>query len=299
MGITINDVRFLLNAKREGVSFQRTVTLGRLQWFVKPDALTLEASKLPLEPGSLSPDLFSNGFSEAFFRALGAERVDSLDVSDYEDATVLHDMNKPIPEHLKGSYSVVMDGGTLEHIFNFPQAIRNCMELVAEGGHFLGCCPANNQMGHGFYQFSPELWFRVFGPENGFEVQHLFIYAHGGGDEFGDWYEVTDPRDVKERVTLVNQLPAYLLIQARRTEMKELFTTTPQQSDYQATWASVAAERETGQVSGGLLARLYRSIVPRSWRDRLYVLRRSTRASHHTHDLGVLDKRHYTRFTRN
>lgn len=296
MGITINDVRFLLNAKREGVSFQRTITLGRLQWFVKPASLTVETSKVALDPGALQPDAFKDGYSEAFFHALGAEKVDSMDVSDYEHATVLHDMNQPLPDHLKGAYSVVFDGGTLEHIFNFPQAIRNCMELVRVGGHFLGCCPANNQMGHGFYQFSPELWFRVFSPENGFAIEHVLLYAHHGGEEFGDWYEVADPQQVRDRVTLVNQKPAYLLIQAKRVEAKPLFTTTPQQSDYQATWATVQAERETGHTQGGILKRMYRAIVPRRWRDVLYKFRREARAGHHTHDLGVLDVKHYKRF---
>ena len=296
MGITINDVRFLLNAKREGVSFKRTITLGRLQWFVKQAALEVEVGKHGIASAGLGEDAFTGGYCEPFFTSLGAERVDSMDVSDYEHATVLHDMNQPLPDRLKSAYSVVFDGGTLEHIFNFPQAIRNCMDMVAVGGHFLGCCPANNEMGHGFYQFSPELWFRVFSPENGFEMQHVLIYAHHGGDRYGDWYEVADPQQVRSRVTLVNQKPAYLLIQAKRTELKPLFTTTPQQSDYQATWAAMQSERETGHVQGGLLKRFYRAIVPRSWRDVLYRFRRNTRPARHTHDLGVIDTRHFKRF---
>ena len=70
--------------------------------------------------------------------------------------------------HLKNKYTLVIDGGCLEHIFNFPVAIKNCMEMLQEGGHFIGITPANNLMGHGFYQFSPELYFRIFSKENGF-----------------------------------------------------------------------------------------------------------------------------------
>jgi predicted DCC family thiol-disulfide oxidoreductase YuxK len=105
-------------------------------------------------------------------------------------------------------------------------------------------------------------------------LQRRFISARGGSEDLGDRYRVTDPGKVKD-----------------------LFTTTPQQSDYQTTWAAVAAERETGRVRGGLLTRLYRSLVPLPLRDRIYKLRPSTRASHRTHDPGVLDDRHYTRFT--
>ena len=77
-------------------------------------------------------------------------------------------MNLPIGDDLKRKFSVVIDGGTLEHVFNFPVAIKNCMQMLDVGGHFFVHTMANNFMGHGFYQFSPELFYRVFSPENGF-----------------------------------------------------------------------------------------------------------------------------------
>ena len=92
----------------------------------------------------------------------------SIDASAYENATMVHDMNLPVGDELKQKFSVVIDGGTLEHVFNFPTAIRNCMEMLKVGGHFFAHTMANNFMGHGFYQFSPELFYRVFSPENGF-----------------------------------------------------------------------------------------------------------------------------------
>jgi len=45
---------------------------------------------------------------------------------------------------MTGAYTTVIDGGSLEHVFNFPQAIANCMNMVAVGGHFIGLSPANN-----------------------------------------------------------------------------------------------------------------------------------------------------------
>src|SRR5437762_12288642 len=89
----------------------------------------------------------TGGYAEEFLKYLGAKTVHSLDNSDYEGATHVHDMNKPIPGHLKAQYSVVLDGGSLEHIFNFPVAIQNCMEMVQVGGHYLGITPTNNFVG--------------------------------------------------------------------------------------------------------------------------------------------------------
>ena len=58
----------------------------------------------------------------------------------------------------------MIDSGSLEHVFNISQALRNCLEMVESGGHFISIGPANNAMGHGFYQFSPELYFRILSP---------------------------------------------------------------------------------------------------------------------------------------
>ena len=296
MGITINDVRFLLHPKCKGISFSRTLTLGRLQWLVAPGAFADETKARRLHTGTLPPDAFADGFSEAFFRLLGAERTESMDVSDYEGATIVHDLNQPVPEQLKAKYSVVIDGGTLEHVFDFPTAVRNCMEMVEPGGHLISSCPTNNQMGHGFYQFSPELWFRVLSPENGFRIEHLLLYADSGGDSYEPWYEVSDPQEVQSRVTLTNALPAYLLVLARRVEVKEIFTTSPQQSDYQSTWASVKSAQGPAGGSVGTLKGAYRNLVPRSLRDLIFRVRYNARPTVRTEDLGELDARHFKRF---
>ena len=79
-------------------------------------------------------------------------------------------MNIPISDSSKDKYTVVIDGGSLEHVFNFPIAIKNCMEMLQVGGYFISLAPANNMLGHGFYQFSPELFYRIFSKENGFSV---------------------------------------------------------------------------------------------------------------------------------
>ena len=50
------------------------------------------------------------------------------------------------------------------------------------------------------------------------------------------WYEVMDPAAAMERVGLVNRRPTCLGIVARKVAQVELFTNTPQQSDYVAKW---------------------------------------------------------------
>ena len=160
------------------------------------------------------------------------------DTSSYEGASILHDLNDPVGDELKEKYTLVLDGGTLEHVFNFPRALQSCMEMVRRGGHFIMITPANNFFGHGFYQFSPELFFRVFSPANGFQAERVVVAEEGGR-----WYEVADPVVVKGRVELANERPTYLLVQAKRTDVVPVFEAWPQQSDYAAVWAEHAGER--------------------------------------------------------
>ena len=66
----------------------------------------------------------------------------TFDASDYESATYIQDLNLPVKSELHLKFSTLIDLGTLEHVFNFPQAIKNCMELVEVGGDFISVTPA-------------------------------------------------------------------------------------------------------------------------------------------------------------
>ena len=171
-------------------------------------------------------------FADPFLRYLGAEEITSLDASEDESATVIHEMNLPIPSELKRRFDVVYDGGSLEHIFNFPVAVQNCIEMVRVGGHFLGANPTNNRCGHGFCQFSPELCFRIFSMENGFSVDHAVVYESAADHS----YEVEDPERVRQRMLLSSAFPVSLVLLARKADDVPVLRNTPQQSDYSLLW---------------------------------------------------------------
>lgn len=236
MGFDVNGTQFLLIAKASGINFKRTAMIGRQKMNLLPQALQslLERFGYPSSEDQVLQLLNEDGrFAEPFLRILGAQEINSFDASSYEGATYIHDMNKPIPDYHKNKYSVVIDGGSLEHIFNFPIAVKNCMEMIEVGGYYLGITPANNFMGHGFYQFSPELYFRIFTPDNGFSIERILIFENVPNAQ---WVQLTDPDILGKRVEMVNSKPAYLLVQAIRNEVTEIFRKTPQQSDYTVQW---------------------------------------------------------------
>ena len=236
MGLDSDGTKFLFAAHAAGVSFRNTAMLGRQNFF--PEVPQLQRL-LDLREKGLSASHFladSKGFAEKFLEFLGAEEVLALDNSDYEGAAIVTDLNAPIAETLQNRFSVVVDGGCLEHIFNFPQAIRNCMEMLRVGGHFLGITPANNFCGHGFYQFSPELYFRVFSETNGFALRAILT------KEKNTWFVVDDPDRFGGRVELQNNRPTFLFVLAKKIANQEPFLQPPQQSDYALKWEARPSE---------------------------------------------------------
>jgi len=233
MGLDINAVQFLVAAQKRGVRLGRVIMLGRQSLHVFPGTMVSVLARNSVPPGKFTSAGPECAFAEPLFEALGATSIETLDNSDFEGARFVHDLNQPLPADWKEKFDAVFDGGTLEHVFNFPVALRNSMELLREGGRlFIQTC-ANNLCGHGFYQFTPELFYRALSPENGFEVERMIIHRIG---PYGGWYEVADPKVIRSRVELITFTPMHLLVQARRISCRPIFEQMPQQSDYAAMW---------------------------------------------------------------
>lgn len=260
MGFDLQAVRYIFEAKRTGADFSHALTLGRQNLHIDPTTYRKEAVRFGLP--ARDEAFASLPFAEGLLETLGAKRPSSLDVSPYEGATHLADMNLPLPVGLSGRFSLVIDGGTLEHVFNFRQAAINIGQLLTVGGHLISITCANNFLGHGFYQFSPELFYRVFSADNGFEVESL-VLTEVNGD--GAWYEVADPAKIRSRVTLVNGARTYMMMRARKTADVEMFREIPQQSDYHdARWQEApGAADKTGFLERSRIQRLVETHFPR------------------------------------
>ena len=267
MGLHLNGLRFLLYAKSVGVDFTKTAFIGRqglhLSFNQFCNVLTSEFN-YDVDPKTLKA--IYNPYADALLRYLGAEEVDSFDYADYEGATHIHDFNKAIPKEYHGQYTTIIEGGTLEHIFNFPTAIKNCMQMIKTGGHYLGISPANNYMGHGFYQVSPELYFRVFCEDNGFRAEHVILHE---GRETKQWFSVVDPENVKSRGAFLNATPTLLLILATRLADCPIFSTPPLQSYYVSTWKGLDAKGRVSVVQKTLS--ILKPLIPRSVKNRIKV----------------------------
>jgi len=250
VGLDSSSVIFLGAARSLGVDFSTTAMIGRQSFW--PDAATLRQVFATHGIDRHAEDFVrDNKYAEEFFRLLGAKEIASLDVSPYEHASIIHDMNLPVPQTLHEQFSCVHDGGTIEHVFNIPQAFKNCMEMVKIGGHFTQVNIANNYTGHGFWQFSPELIFRLFTEANGYQIEAVLMHEVIPG---GGWYVVSDPDKIRQRVELCNDQPTYVLTIAKRISNVEIFHRPPQQSDYVTLWEQTL-NRQQAAIPAGAGAR--------------------------------------------
>jgi hypothetical protein len=271
MGFDLQTTRFVLDAKRSGANFESTATLGRQTLAMQAADLRAEARRWGMVDAVDVPAVYAGfPYADGLLRALGANDLDSIDISGYERASVIFDMNRPAPPELRSRFTLLIDGGTLEHVFDLPQAFRNVAAMLAVGGHFVSVNGTNNFMGHGFYQFSPELFFRVLCPQNGFELETL-VLSETHRDAY--WYEAKDPAVMRRRLEVVNGYPTYVMVRAKKIADVPLFAAPPQQSDYRdQSWQGndIHAPPDADAAYGAPPARaLLRRMLPRRMKLRV------------------------------
>ena len=139
------------------------------------------------------------------------------------------------------------------------------MRMARVGGRVFMSTPANNFFGHGFYQFSPELMFRIFGPENGFDIRTVqVVEARYPSPELTRnrvAYEVADPAQVHRRVGLVTKRPVIMMVEARKLDHRPLFARAPLQSDYVSAWSEAQASAKSATHKPPSSRRTWRSRV--------------------------------------
>lgn len=264
MGIMFHDAMNLLDSRR-GVSGGRAVTLGRLTAYFHPSDIRTLLNQDGLDDAArqwLNAYEWGAKADGFFLDVLKFDSVDSIDVSKYQGATLIHDLSEPLPPELERKFDLAVDGGTLEHVFNFPVAVRNLMKLVRPGGFVYSLGPCNNMAGHGFYQFSPELMYRIFSEENGYEPVFVrLVQARYRSIEFTSGhkvYEAIDPDKAGGRVGLTNARPTLIVTMAKCVRACEPFQQQVLQSDYVAKWNDDLVSRTTS------LKNLARRWVPKS-----------------------------------
>lgn len=173
--------------------------------------------------------------TENFFKYLGAEEVDSMDYSPFEGASIIHDLNDPVPEELENQFDFIFDGGTIEHVFDVKSTMQNIRKMLKVGGTFMSVNCANGHLGHGFYQFSPEFYRTVFSKQNGFNILSVKLAELHPIPIFHD---LPDHPFGSRQLINTGVTPLYVCFAAEKVEEVPI-NRNLQQSDYLAQWGEV------------------------------------------------------------
>ena len=233
-------------AGREDVFVKRGLMLGRqvLRYQRRYRAqykMTIDASPFDLDIA----DFKEEGYAEPFFEKIGFGKVEAMDFSDFEGAQHVHDLNHPVPDDLRGKFDFILDGGTIEHVFNTPAALTNVFDMLKPGGVFASANGMNGWMFHGLYQFNPELVYSFWERSAGCEVLRCCAMSTNPRNKPID---LPDAAPLGRRLRRSKTFPegrVYLYYEVRKPEGAKL-TGPALQSDYQARWdrAGSGAEPE-------------------------------------------------------
>lgn len=217
----------------------RTLMLGRQAFKIQPRYRKLYEKALREHgiDGEIADFLQEDGFAETLMRRLGLGEMEAMDFSAYEGAGIIHDLNRKPPRSLHGRFDLIFDGGTIEHVFNVPTALEGVYRMLKPGGRFVSANGLNGWMGHGMYQFNPELvwtfWRRACNCDV-IDCRGLPIEPDAGYKPVS----FSDPAETGHRLRLKKKIGpgrTYLWYEIEKTQDSHL-PSLALQSDYEATW---------------------------------------------------------------
>jgi len=219
MALTFHTFKFLEKLKKNNLNFGETLTIGRLNNL-------LEKEDFKLLNIQIDQNVYADNLLKQHFNLLS---LNALDYSSFEDADIIHDLNIPL-ENSNKQFNTIIDFGTSEHVFNVTECLKNISNLCKINGHIVHCLPANNNCGHGFWQFSPELFFNIYDNKNGFGETEIFLINLF---DKKNWYKINKQK-IGERLELNSKEPLYLLVKTKKIG-KNLYQNI-NQSDYEQQW---------------------------------------------------------------
>lgn len=247
MGLARGAITLLIRENRQSPFSGRIGALGRQTIRIGPEKLRALMAAEGLEPGQIDNRVEVD--DAWLFRKLGFDAFESIDYSDYEGATHIFDLNEPIlPDEFKDRYDLVLDSGTLEHIFHVPNALKHMVEMTKVGGRIVLQVPSSNHLDHGFYMFSPTLFFDYFSA-NKFEIERMYLIRYSPDPEMS--WKVYDykPRQWDNMQCGGLDGSPYLNFVVVRKTAQSTAGVVPQQGFYAATSSQFAGSHLAGAAT--------------------------------------------------
>lgn len=187
----------------------------------------LDVPVFPDRTSAKRPDWIDD---RTFFSMFCDARVRALDVSKYEQADIIHDMNKPVPSKLHNIADFIFEGSCIDNMFNPAQAMLN-IDLMLKPRGRLFMVNAGSIVPKDTFVALGEEWYENFLQSNGYKDISVESWSYD---------HVYDPVWHKGRQTITNgsgqQLDAKhccVVVIARKSAFRLHQATQPMQKGYE------------------------------------------------------------------
>jgi hypothetical protein len=157
----------------------------------------------------------------SIFRALGVDSVKALDTSPYEGAEIVHNLNEPIPGSLRENADFIVDGSTLDNVFDPAMALRNLTAMLKPGGRLLMINAWSPR--DGSYALCSPAWYFDFFVTNGFADCKTYVCVSAGNRANAYWLDPAFMRTAEARIRVPLlacwwRIPAVLVLAEKANE---------------------------------------------------------------------------------
>lgn len=153
MGILPIHIEMLKEASRAGLIHGKALVISK-QSVIGLDQLTKSDDTDHQETHQLD--------CKILLQQLGATEVSVCGIEPSDDIDFYLDLNECLAQELAGSYDLVIDFGTTEHVFNTSRALRSLSLMCRVGGTVICSAPCSNAVNHGYVSISPCLMDDIF-----------------------------------------------------------------------------------------------------------------------------------------
>lgn len=208
MGLTATNLKFIIKKKKLYKFSGPVLTFGNQDIYATEkdivDWLNSENIKFKKPPHilySTSSDVPKINRNAAnyihaitFFEFIGINKKNYYDIDKFafDKPRIIHDLQYPMNQKYHNFFNLIIDSGTLEHIFDIRSVMENIVKITKPGGYVLQFIPAQNFLNHGFYQFSPTFFYDFY-ESNGFQVAESYIIEiKGNVDRYHYYHQKKD-----------------------------------------------------------------------------------------------------------
>lgn len=240
-------------------TYQQVLDICR-QEGVSPTELPADVDHRSNIPAWHGTPLEKNTSDVAFFRLLGVDDVRALDFSDFEGAEIVLDLNEPVPDEWTCRFDVILDSGTIEHVFDMRSALMNIGRMLKPEGRVIHISPANNYTNHGFYQCSPTLLIDYYAANGYADLQAYIAQETLRRHQRSSW-ELFQVNVGRQPVLMKSNKPLLAVLVAEKT-LHSTFEKVPLQSYYANLFAPAASEDRVDDQKSDSLCRQLKRLLP-------------------------------------